>query len=218
MFGASILSRLRSGKINCKYESICWRHCYTKFFQENPGHDGDYPTRLDLCFAQCTTEEIMQPKDNGHTGGIYADVLPRVGEEETYCPALIGDSFELCHEYIKEEKKRAAIAKRKAKYYDNPNKRKRFYIAADVRRDVCQQQKFRCYYCERHKTVIEGLGKKMTFDHIRPRNLGGSDDIDNIAYCCYDCNSKKRAKIWPQGATKHCYNHDGEWVGPMPGV
>ena len=33
------------------------------------------------------------------------------------------------------------------------------------------------------------------FDHVRPKSIGGADEVDNIVVSCAECNSKKGAKL-----------------------
>lgn len=42
-----------------------------------------------------------------------------------------------------------------------------------------------CWYCG---------GEADTWDHIVPRSLDGTDDVENLAPCCRSCNSRKGAK------------------------
>ena len=47
---------------------------------------------------------------------------------------------------------------------------------------------FGCGYCG----VTEAdIGAKLTTDHFLPRSRGGSDDPDNLVYCCFACNTYK---------------------------
>ena len=46
---------------------------------------------------------------------------------------------------------------------------------------------YRCFEC--HRTAEEaGL---LTVDHIKPRSLGGTDELDNLQILCRQCNSRK---------------------------
>ena len=42
---------------------------------------------------------------------------------------------------------------------------------------------FECVYC--------GSGEELTFDHVRPRRVGGKTSWENIAAACAKCNLKK---------------------------
>lgn len=57
-----------------------------------------------------------------------------------------------------------------------------------VRRTYVQQ----CGYC----TVRESeAGTELEIDHFQPRSAGGSDDLDNLVYCCTTCNRLK-GDLW----------------------
>lgn len=49
---------------------------------------------------------------------------------------------------------------------------------------LCEQYNYRCLKC--------GKAGKLTIDHIKPINKGGSDDISNIQPLCFSCNSSKQ--------------------------
>ena len=53
----------------------------------------------------------------------------------------------------------------------------------------------RCGYCGVHE---EEVGSTLEMDHFRPRSAGGSDDPDNLVYCCPACNRLK-GDFWPSG-------------------
>lgn len=52
-------------------------------------------------------------------------------------------------------------------------------VAIVVLRDNCQ-----CVYC--------GSDQKLTLDHIKPRNFGGTHEAENLVTACQVCNSKRR--------------------------
>ena len=51
----------------------------------------------------------------------------------------------------------------------------------------------RCGYCTVHESEA---GTELEIDHFQPRSLGGSDDPDNLVYCCTTCNRLK-GDFWP---------------------
>jgi hypothetical protein len=59
---------------------------------------------------------------------------------------------------------------------------------------VRHRANFACEYCGVSETDSGGL---LTVDHFRPRSLGGSDDLENLLYCCYRCNLYK-GDYWPE--------------------
>lgn len=56
---------------------------------------------------------------------------------------------------------------------------------------------FACEYCGVTETDAGGL---LTVDHFQPRARGGSDDLENLVYCCHRCNQYK-ADYWPADST-----------------
>jgi hypothetical protein len=66
-------------------------------------------------------------------------------------------------------------------------------IPANVRFTVRQRANFACEFCG----VSEAdTGGELTIDHFRPQTKGGTDDLDNLLYCCQRCNQYKAA-YWP---------------------
>ncbi|MCB0520156.1 MAG: HNH endonuclease [Saprospiraceae bacterium] len=47
---------------------------------------------------------------------------------------------------------------------------------------------FRCEYCKAPKAYAPS---PFTIDHIVPEILGGSSELDNLAYACENCNGGK---------------------------
>lgn len=52
---------------------------------------------------------------------------------------------------------------------------------------------FSCEYCGVMETDCAG---PLTVDHHQPRSRGGSDDLENLVYCCHRCNTLK-SDYWP---------------------
>jgi hypothetical protein len=52
---------------------------------------------------------------------------------------------------------------------------------------------FACEYCGVTETDVGG---RLTVDHFQPQARGGTDDLDNLLYCCHRCNLYK-ADYWP---------------------
>jgi hypothetical protein len=63
-------------------------------------------------------------------------------------------------------------------------------VSKKTRFEVFTRDGFTCQYCGKQPpdTVLE-------VDHIIPRSRGGSDDIDNLATSCFDCNRGKAASL-----------------------
>jgi len=57
-----------------------------------------------------------------------------------------------------------------------------------LRQTVRVRYDFRCGYCGMTET---NMGAEMTIDHFQPRAHGGTDDLDNLVYCCHPCNEFK---------------------------
>jgi hypothetical protein len=56
-----------------------------------------------------------------------------------------------------------------------------------LRARVANRDNWRCFYCE--DDLSDGSGE---FDHKRPVSRGGTDAMQNLAYCCHRCNNRKR--------------------------
>jgi hypothetical protein len=50
---------------------------------------------------------------------------------------------------------------------------------------VRQLYDYRCGYCGVSETETGG---ELTVDHFHPSSASGSDDLDNLVYCCFRCN------------------------------
>jgi hypothetical protein len=57
---------------------------------------------------------------------------------------------------------------------------------AATRTEVCRRANFRCEYCglQQDQSPLAALH----VEHILPRKHGGSDDLENLALACVDCN------------------------------
>jgi hypothetical protein len=66
-------------------------------------------------------------------------------------------------------------------------------ISEALRDQVRERAKFACEYCGVTET---DTGGPLTIDHFRPRASGGTDEFDNLLYCCFRCNLYK-ADYWP---------------------
>lgn len=54
---------------------------------------------------------------------------------------------------------------------------------------MLKEKKLECYICKKPLTV-----NTLTVDHVQPIALGGSNDLENLEFCCHDCNNLKDAK------------------------
>lgn len=83
---------------------------------------------------------------------------------------------------------------------------KRKTLGQRIRMMVAQRDGFMCRYCDRSfdatKCVnrygylyIQEKGRlEFHIDHIKPVSLGGTDEIENLAFSCAKCNLKKSKK------------------------
>jgi len=63
----------------------------------------------------------------------------------------------------------------------------------ESRAAIRQRFSERCGYCGVHESES---GAELEMDHFQPRSAGGSDDLDNLVYCCPTCNRLK-GDFWP---------------------
>lgn len=67
-------------------------------------------------------------------------------------------------------------------------------VSKSTRHDVFMRDDYRC--CECGATNQQ---TRLTIDHIIPRALGGTNDIDNLQTLCEECNTQKGTSIWKGG-------------------
>ena len=65
-------------------------------------------------------------------------------------------------------------------------------IARNQRRQIAEEAKYRCGYCQTQE-VVSGI--PLTVEHITPKAKGGSDDNANLWLSCRLCNEKKGTLI-----------------------
>jgi 5-methylcytosine-specific restriction endonuclease McrA len=61
-------------------------------------------------------------------------------------------------------------------------------VPAPVFEEVRCRGAFACEYCRVREDEAGGL---LTVDHHRPSAHGGSDDLENLVYACFRCNTYK---------------------------
>lgn len=66
-------------------------------------------------------------------------------------------------------------------------------ISTELREQVRRLYYYRCGYCGVHERDV---GNQLEIDHFKPRALGGTDELDNLVYCCPACNKFKH-NFWP---------------------
>jgi 5-methylcytosine-specific restriction endonuclease McrA len=57
-----------------------------------------------------------------------------------------------------------------------------------TREFVRRRAKYLCEYCHSPERICT---TRFTVDHIIPKSLGGSDDLDNLALACRRCNERR---------------------------
>lgn len=53
---------------------------------------------------------------------------------------------------------------------------------------IRQRAELRCEYCHYPELLSSA---PLSIDHIQPKSLGGSDDINNLALACRRCNERR---------------------------
>ncbi len=66
-------------------------------------------------------------------------------------------------------------------------------IDADIREQVRQRAGFACEFCG---VTESDAGGYLTVDHFQPKSKGGQDNLENLIYCCIQCNQYK-FDYWP---------------------
>ena len=65
--------------------------------------------------------------------------------------------------------------------------------AQQDRETVRRAYDYRCGYCGVRE---KDAGSELEIDHFRPCSAGGSDELENLVYCCTTCNRLK-GDLWP---------------------
>lgn len=61
-------------------------------------------------------------------------------------------------------------------------------ISDTIRQTVRERANYLCEYCHSPERLS---ANRFTIDHIIPKSLSGSDDIDNLALACRRCNERR---------------------------
>lgn len=61
-------------------------------------------------------------------------------------------------------------------------------ISNETKRTVRERAKYLCEYCHSSERLS---ASRFTIDHIKPRSLGGTDDLENLALACRRCNERR---------------------------
>ena len=65
-------------------------------------------------------------------------------------------------------------------------------ISESQRQTVFERADHLCEYCHTSRRLI---GMPHVIDHILPRKLDGTDDLENLCAACYRCNEYKGSRI-----------------------
>lgn len=68
---------------------------------------------------------------------------------------------------------------------------------SNLREQIREYAHFSCEFCG--VTEVD-TGGQLTIDHYQPQSKGGSDDFENLLYCCVRCNQYKM-DYWPERPT-----------------
>lgn len=76
-------------------------------------------------------------------------------------------------------------------------KRDRFYVSASVRLAIYEGANWACQICSSPTRPNEDHlhPRYPTLDHILPRSLGGSDEVNNLRLACRQCNVTRGANV-----------------------
>lgn len=61
-------------------------------------------------------------------------------------------------------------------------------IRAALRSQIRSRANYLCEYCHSSE---EASTSQFTIDHLQPRSLGGSDELENLALACHRCNTRR---------------------------
>jgi 5-methylcytosine-specific restriction endonuclease McrA len=64
-------------------------------------------------------------------------------------------------------------------------------LSVQTRQAVAQRAQGLCEYCQSPEAYCPD---SFTVDHVVPRQQGGTDDLENLAWACFGCNGRKHAK------------------------
>lgn len=60
-------------------------------------------------------------------------------------------------------------------------------ISNDAKQAVRERARYLCEYCHSSERLS---ASRFTVDHVKPRSLGGSDQLENLALACRRCNER----------------------------
>lgn len=68
---------------------------------------------------------------------------------------------------------------------------KKIALRVYVRTRLAEAQNWRCCWCGVHCVPEPGRGNSVTLEHVTPRSKGGTDEKENLAMACRNCNSRR---------------------------
>lgn len=61
-------------------------------------------------------------------------------------------------------------------------------ISDELKQAIRERAKYLCEYCHSPERLS---ASRFTIDHLVPRSLGGSDELNNLALACRRCNERR---------------------------
>jgi HNH endonuclease len=61
-------------------------------------------------------------------------------------------------------------------------------ISDEAKQTIRERAKYLCEYCHSSERLS---ANRFTIDHVIPRSLGGSDELNNLALACRRCNERR---------------------------
>ena len=58
-----------------------------------------------------------------------------------------------------------------------------------LRTRLAESQNWKCCFCGCYMLETHGKKNSVTVEHVTPKSQGGSDDPENLAASCYNCNN-----------------------------
>ena len=65
---------------------------------------------------------------------------------------------------------------------------------AYTRTRLAEAQNWKCCFCGCYMTEIHSKKNSVTVEHVIPKSMGGTDDVENLAASCYRCNNNRGTK------------------------
>ena len=61
-----------------------------------------------------------------------------------------------------------------------------------TRTRLAEAQNWKCCFCGCVMTEIRDKRNSVTVEHVVPKSMGGTDEIDNLVASCYSCNNNRK--------------------------